>query len=125
MQGVRPASDSSMPATIKEKKTMYAIIEAGGAQHLVREGDTIKLNDPNFSIGDEILFDQVRLFSDETETLVGEPTVEGVTVKGVVRDKVKGPKVRIHKYRPRKASERRKGHRQKYSLVQIKAITRA
>lgn len=101
---------------------MYAIIEAGGTQHLVREGQFIKVNDPNLPIGQEVIFDKVKMVSRGDEIAVGQPNLEDITVSGQVRKLIAGPKIKIHKYRRRKSSESRQGHRQKYSLVQISRI---
>jgi len=104
---------------------MYAIIEAGGAQHKVTEGQVIRVNDPNLPVGEEVSFDKVKAFSDGEQLLVGRPDLADVTVSGLVQKEIKGPKVRIHKYRPRKHSDARMGHRQRYSLVKISKIVKA
>jgi len=104
---------------------MYAIIEAGGAQHKVTEGLVIQVNDPNLPVGEEVSFDKVKAFSDGEQLLVGRPDLTEVTVTGLVRKVIKGVKIRIHKYRPRKRTEKRKGHRQRYSLVKISKIVKA
>ena len=104
---------------------MYAIFEAGGAQHKVTEGEFVKLNNPNFAVGEEVTFDKVKVYSDGEDFLVGQPDLPQVRVTGLVRTIIKGPKIRIHKSRPRKHYETRIGHRQKYSIVRISKISKA
>lgn len=101
---------------------MYAIIETGGTQHLVREGQVIKVNDPNLPVGQEITFDRVKAFSDGSEVSIGKPDLPDVTVTGFVKKVLKAKKIRILKYRRRKHSATRRGHRQRYSVVLIKRI---
>ncbi|MDP6505564.1 MAG: 50S ribosomal protein L21 [Planctomycetota bacterium] len=103
---------------------MYAVIAAGGQQHIVREGQFIQVNDPNLPVGEEVTFDSVMLFSDGEDTAIGRPILSEVTVTGEVKKILKGKKIHIHKYRRAKASETRIGHRQKYSLVKINKIER-
>ena len=104
---------------------MYAIIEAGGSQHIVRQGEWIKVNDPNLPIGEEVRFDKVKFYSDGESVEFGRPDLEDVVVTGEVAKVVKGKKIKIIKYSRRKSSQTRIGHRQKYSLVKINNISRS
>ncbi|MBI2195218.1 MAG: 50S ribosomal protein L21 [Planctomycetes bacterium] len=104
---------------------MYAIIETGGTQHRVQEGETIRVNDPNLPVGQEVTFSQVKLFSDGQEVSIGRPNLSDVTVTGIVKKVIRGKKIRITKYRRRKHSATRHGHRQNYSVVRINRISRA
>ena len=102
---------------------MYAIIETGGKQYRVQEGDVIDvdlLNDKK-----KVKFEQVLLVQDENTTKIGNPTVEKYFVSGeIIEAEVKGPKVIAYKYKNTKRSTRKKkGHRQKYSRVKITKIT--
>jgi large subunit ribosomal protein L21 len=102
---------------------MYAIIEAGGAQHKVTEGQVIRVNDTNLPVGEEVPF-KVKLYCDETGLLVGRPDLSEVKVTGIVRAEIRGRKVRIHRFRPRKRYQRRVGHRQTYTVVKINKIAK-
>ena len=102
---------------------MYAIIETGGKQYRVQEGDVIDvdlLDDKK-----KVKFEQVLLVQDESTTKIGNPTVEKCLVSGeIIAAEVKGPKIIAYKYKKRKRSTRtKKGHRQKYSRVKITKIT--
>ncbi|MFA5249811.1 MAG: 50S ribosomal protein L21 [Parachlamydiales bacterium] len=100
---------------------MYAIIETGGKQYWVREGDVIDID--LILESKNIKFEQVLLIQDENTTKIGAPTLEKTLVLGEVLEEIKGPKIIAYKYKKRKRSTRKKkGHRQKYSRVKITAI---
>lgn len=98
---------------------MYAIIETGGKQIKVVDGESIWVEKLDAQEGDTVTFDKV-LYVDGK---IGTPFVEGAKVTGVVEKQGKGKKITIVKYRPKKSSTRRKqGHRQPYSRVKIESI---
>lgn len=99
---------------------MYAIIETGGKQYRVQQGDIIDVE----LLGDvtEINFPSVLFFSEGDTTYVGSPHLPNITVKGQILGLTKGPKVIAYKYKARKNSRKKLGHRQKYSRVQITEI---
>lgn len=101
---------------------MYAVIEDGGRQLKVREGDHIQLDLRDSEVGESIELDRVLLCRDEKQSLIGEPAVEGALVIAEVVEHVKGPKVKIQKIRRRKGYRRLTGHRQKYTEVAIREI---
>ncbi len=99
---------------------MYAIIETGGKQIKVEEGQPIWVEKLDDAEGDKVVFDKV-LYVDGK---IGHPYVEGASVTGTVEKQGKGKKIVIVKYRPKKSSTRRKqGHRQPYTKVMIDSIT--
>ena len=101
---------------------MYAIIETGGKQLRVEEGQEIFVEKLDVEAGDEVVFDKVILVSDKTAK-VGTPYVKGAKVTGVVEKHGKGKKILIFKYKAKKGSTRRRqGHRQPYTKVTIKSI---
>ena len=105
---------------------MYAVVESGGRQLKVSEGDTVRVDDLSLTRGEEIVFDRVLLYSDESgDVRVGTPVVDNVKVVGTVAEKVAGPKLTVFKFRKRKSSQTKTGHRQKYIHVMIKSITAA
>lgn len=104
----------------KETEYMYAIIETGGKQIKVEEGQPIWVEKLDDAEGDKVVFDKV-LYVDGK---IGHPYVEGASVTGTVEKQGKGKKIVIVKYRPKKSSTRRKqGHRQPYTKVMIDSIT--
>lgn len=101
---------------------MHAIIETGGKQYKVTEGDTLFIEKLEAEAGAEITFDQVLAILNEDKATFGAPTVEGASVVATVVKNGKGKKVRIFKYNPKKGYRKRQGHRQPYTKVQIGAI---
>ncbi len=105
---------------------MYAIIETGGKQILVEEGKTIFVEKLDVEEGTNFVFDKVVAYNDGTTLNIGTPYVEGVSVDAEVLSQGKGKKITIVKYKAKKASSYRKqGHRQPYTKLVIKAITKA
>lgn len=100
---------------------MYAIIETGGQQFKVREGEEVIVEKLPFEEGEEVIFDQVLALIGEKATF-GTPVVEGAKVKATVVEQGRHDKVIIFKYRSKKDSRKKKGHRQPYTLVKIDAI---
>lgn len=101
---------------------MYAIIEFGGKQYRVQEGDTLLLDLQNWKEGQEVAFENVLLVSGEEGVQVGAPKLDGMKVCGQVLGIEKGKKIVVFKFRRRKGTKRKRGHRQKYQKVFIKKI---
>ena len=97
---------------------MKAIIETGGKQYYVSEGDTIYVEKLEGKEGDKVVFDKVLM----ANGVVGNPYVEA-TVEGTIVKQRKQKKLTIFRYTPNKRSTRRKvGHRQPYTKVEINKI---
>ena len=101
---------------------MHAIIETGGKQYKVAEGDTLFIEKLPVEAGDAVTFDQVLAVIDEDKATFGTPVVEGAKVEANVVKNGKGKKVMIFKYNPKKGYRRRQGHRQPYTKVTIGKI---
>ena len=101
---------------------MYAIIETGGKQYKVNEGDIIFIEKLNVNEGDTVKFDCVKAVSVGDEFKVGAPTVEGAVVEGKVLANGKGKKLYVIKYKAKKNEKKKIGHRQPYTKVQIESI---
>jgi large subunit ribosomal protein L21 len=99
-----------------------AIVESGGKQYRVVEGSTIDVDRLAFEVGKKFDFERVMLMVDGDETMVGTPTVGGITVSATVVDHVKGPKVISFKYRPKKRIRVKGGHRHFYTRLMIDFI---
>ena len=102
---------------------MYAIIETGGKQYRVQEGDVIDVD--LLEEATTVRFDKVLLLNDGTTPKVGVPYLPKCVVHAEVLGQVKGPKVIAFKYKPCKKSRRTVGHRQKYCRVKITKIEEA
>lgn len=104
---------------------MYAIIESGGKQIKVEEGQSIYVEKLEVEAGEKVVFDKVLVYSDKS-TKVGTPYVKGATVSTTVEKQGKEKKIIIFKYKPKKGSTRRKqGHRQPYTKLIVDAIALA
>lgn len=99
---------------------MYAVIETGGKQYQVKEGDTIFVEKLNVESG-EVVFDKVIMTGGDT-TVIGTPYVEGATVTGVLKKNGRARKITVFTYKPKKGCKRKMGHRQPYSMVEITSI---
>ncbi len=101
----------------------YAIIETGGKQYRVEEGQIVlieRLRD--HKPGDSVVFDKVLLVREGDEVKVGQPYLDGAKVVGTIAEEFKGEKIRGFKYKPKKRYRRRYGHRQIYMKAQIEEI---
>ena len=101
---------------------MFAIIETGGKQYKVNEGDVIFVEKLDVAEGDKITFDRVLVVSDADGVKVGSPVVEGATVTANVVKNGKAKKIYVMTYKPKKNEKRKMGHRQPYTKVQIEKI---
>lgn len=101
---------------------MYAIIETGGKQYKVQEGDTIFIEKLCAEEGTEVVFDKVLAVSNEGITNFGKPLLNEVNVTAKVIGHGKEKKVIVFKYKPKKGYRRKQGHRQPYTKVQIEKI---
>ena len=100
---------------------MYAIIETGGKQYRVENGDVIYVEKLDAEVDAEVTFDKVVAVSDKS-LKIGKPYVKDAFVKGTVLKNGKGKKVTVFTYKPKKGSARKMGHRQPYTKVQITEI---
>ena len=100
---------------------MYAIIETGGKQLKVEEGQAIFVEKLDAEPESEVVFDKVILVSDKT-LKVGAPYVEGVTVTAKVEKQGKSKKIRVFKYKAKANEHKTIGHRQPYTCLVIEAI---
>lgn len=101
---------------------MFAVIETGGKQYRVEQGEILDVERQVPEEGGRVTFDRVLLIAGDGGTRLGNPTLAGATVKARLVDEVRGPKVRIFKHKRRKQYRRRAGHRQDYLRVRIEEI---
>ena len=101
---------------------MYAIIETGGKQYRVQNGDQICVEKLNVEDGANVVFDKVLVCGEGADIKVGTPYLDGLTVDAKVIESGKGKKVVIFKYKAKKDYRKKQGHRQPYTMVEITAI---
>ena len=101
---------------------MYAVIETGGKQHRVTEGELIRVEKIEAETGSTIDFDRVLMVGEGETIKVGTPVVDGAKVSAEVVQHGRGDKVTILKFKRRKHHMKRQGHRQWFTEIKIKAI---
>ena len=101
---------------------MYAVIETGGKQYRVNEGDVIFIEKLDVEADADITFDKVVAVSKDDGIVVGAPYVDGAAVAAKALKNGKGKKITVYTYKPKKDSDRKKGHRQPYTQVRIESI---
>lgn len=102
---------------------MYAVIETGGKQYRVAQGDVIKVEKLPADAGAAVEFDKVLLISDgDSKIVMGAPFVEGGKVTATVKAQGRHRKVEIIKFRRRKHHMKRQGHRQPFTELEITGI---
>ncbi|MFP4416517.1 MAG: 50S ribosomal protein L21 [Chitinivibrionales bacterium] len=102
---------------------MMSVVEQGGFQYTVNEGDTIRVPLLEAEKGSEVSLDKVLLVRDGESVKVGTPVVDGAEVKAKVLDHAKADKVLVIKKIRRKDYKRKNGHRQDYTELQITSIS--
>ena len=100
---------------------MYAVIESGGKQYRVAEGDEIQVEKLDIETGKEVDFDRVLMVAGEGNVQVGSPTVEGAQVTATVKGHLRGKKIIVYKHK--KNYHKKQGHRQNYTRLHIDKIS--
>ena len=100
---------------------MYAVIETGGKQYRVKEGDVIVVEKLKVEVGDKVEFDKVLCLGDGDQVAIGQPFLDSI-VTGQVVEAGKGEKVIIFKYKSKKDYRKKQGHRQPFSKVEILSL---
>ncbi len=104
---------------------MNAIIETGGKQYVVNEGDTLFIEKLDAQAGDSIVFDQVLAIMDgDKKAKFGAPLVKGATVEATIVKNGRGKKIMVFKYNAKKGYRNRQGHRQPYTKIEINKINK-
>lgn len=104
---------------------MYAVIETGGKQYRVTEGQYLKVEKLDLEEGASVEIDKVLMVANGDDVKVGAPYVAGGKVTAKVKSTGRGKKVMIIKFRRRKHSRKTQGHRQSYTEIEITGISAA
>jgi large subunit ribosomal protein L21 len=102
---------------------MYAIIETGGKQFRVSEGDVIRTDLIDREVGASVTFDRVILAANGDDVTIGTPAVNGASVSGTVLRQAKDKKILVFRYKPKKRVRKLNGHRQRFAEVRIDKIS--
>ena len=101
---------------------MYAVIETGGKQYKVSEGDVIYVEKLELEDGADVSFDKVLAVGEGDGISFGSPVVEGAVVSGKVVKNGKSKKIVVFKMKSKKGYRKKQGHRQPYTKVEISSI---
>ena len=101
---------------------MYAIIETGGKQFKVAEGDVIRCDLHTSEVGSDVTFDNVLLGSNDNGIKVGD-ALKGASVSGTIQRVAKDKKILVFRYKPKKRVRKLNGHRQRFAEVKITKIS--
>ena len=101
---------------------MYAIIETGGKQYRVREGDVLRIEKLEGEPGQELVFDKILLVGNGEGVRVGTPFLDDVRIRAEILAQRRGRKILVFKFKRRKDYRKKQGHRQDYTGIRIKAI---
>jgi large subunit ribosomal protein L21 len=101
---------------------MYAVLETGGKQYRVVEGDTLEIERLETEAGKPVTFERVLLVNNDGKVSVGAPTVTGANVVADVIEHKRGKKVTTFKMKRRKGYHKTIGHRQELTVVKITNI---
>jgi large subunit ribosomal protein L21 len=102
---------------------MYAVIQSGGKQYRVAEGDKLRVEKLAADEGTTVELSQVLMLADGDQVTVGKPYVPGGKVTATVKAHGRANKVKIIKFRRRKQHLKRQGHRQWYTELEVTGIS--
>jgi len=102
---------------------MYAIIKTGGKQYKVAEGDELHIEKLDVEQGEQVIFDEVLMISNDADLTVGNPFISSAKVEATVVAHGRGKKIRVFKFKPKNNGYKRtQGHRQPFTAVKINSI---
>lgn len=102
---------------------MFAVVEIGGKQFKVNQGDQLDVDRINEDEGKTVKFDTVLLYGEsEKSAKIGTPYVEGASVEAKVIEHAKGDKIRVFKFIAKKRHHKTYGHRQPLTKLEIVSI---
>ena len=101
---------------------MYAVVESGGKQYRVQEGEILRVEKIPGDIGSPVTFEKVLIFSDGENVSIGNPVLESVAVCGHIVEQRKTKKIIVFKYKAKTRYRRKNGHRQPFTTLSIDKI---
>ena len=106
---------------MEEVRPVFAIVQTGGKQYKVQEGDVIRIEKLPVEAGAQVTLDEVLMVVGD-ETKIGKPLVEGASVTARVQRNAKAKKIVVFKYKPKKNYRKKTGHRQPFTELLIEKI---
>lgn len=102
---------------------MYAVVESGGKQHRIIEGETLKVEKLDLATGETLTIDQVLMVGEGETVKIGAPYVDGSKVTAEIISHGRHKKITIVKFRRRKHHRKQMGHRQWFTELKITSIS--
>lgn len=102
-----------------------AVIKTGGKQYVVGKGDVVSIEKlpGDTREGDTVVFSDVLLIDNGSDTTIGEPTIKGAKVSGTILKAGRARKIDVVKYKAKSRYHKRRGHRQPFLKVKIDSIS--
>jgi len=101
---------------------MYAVVNSGGKQYKVQQGQVLRVEKIPGDVGNPVTFERVLMFSDGENVSIGQPELQDIAVEGHIVEQGKAKKIIVFKYKKRKRYRRKQGHRQEFTAVLIDDI---
>lgn len=101
---------------------MYAVVQTGGKQYRVSQGDIINVEKLAAEAGQKVVLNDVVALGGDGKAAIGQPFVDGAAVECKVLEHGKGKKIIIYKYKAKKDSRKKQGHRQPYTRLEVTGI---
>ncbi len=101
---------------------MFAVIETGGKQYRVAEGETVYVEKLEGAVGDSVNFDQVLMVGSGEDVTIGNPALGSASVSGEIVEHGKDKRLIVFKFKRRKDYKRKNGHRQHFTAVKITSV---
>ena len=105
-----------------EGTKIYAIIEKGGKQYRVTQGQTVDVDNLNVIEGDAVELNKVLVIGDEKNATIGAPTVAGAKVIATSKGTVRGDKIIVYKFKSKVRFRKKTGHHQLFTRLAIDKI---
>jgi len=102
---------------------VFAVVQIGGKQYKVQEGDIVFVEKLNYAEGETVEFSDVLAVSKNDGFVIGNPTVKGASVSADIVKHGKDKKIYVMTYKSKKNEKKKMGHRQPHTKIQIKTIT--
>ena len=122
MTEAKVAKKSPKKSPKKSTEGAFAVIETGGKQYIVREGDTLRIEKLEGESGSKISFDKVLLHVAGDKVSVGTPYISGKKVEAELKEQGRAKKILVVKFKQKSRYMKRNGHRQPFSEIEIKSV---
>lgn len=118
----KPVKTTSKTPKNIQKEGAFAVIETGGKQYVVRQGDVLKIEKLEGEAGSKVSFEKVLFYANGSEVSVGTPHIAGMKVEATVKGQGRGKKILVMKYKQKSRYMKRNGHRQPFTEVEIVSL---